>query len=135
MQTRPWEGFIRIVDRSKRFAKIAGEMVSMASVERLVSSVWPDSLRAVVNLKDPKKGERLVLLTENPDARVDVLRAAAKPPECRRSPSLRISWWARCRSSVPARWTSPPQGGRFPHRVQSADTARGFQRVPPWQAC
>ena len=62
------EGFISIKGRAKRFAKIAGEMVSLAAVEVLASECWPEALSAVASLPDPKKGERLVLLTEQKDA-------------------------------------------------------------------
>lgn len=71
------EGFIAIRGRAKRFAKIAGEMISLAAVEVLAGKVWPDHLSAVAALTDPKKGERLVLLTEAPGAsRDDFLKYA-----------------------------------------------------------
>ncbi|MDY0029154.1 MAG: acyl-[ACP]--phospholipid O-acyltransferase [Pseudobdellovibrionaceae bacterium] len=57
------EGFIRILGRAKRFAKIAGEMVSLSVVETMASALWPDHMSAVVAVPDSKKGEQLVLLT------------------------------------------------------------------------
>ena len=57
------EGFIHIKGRSKRFAKIGGEMVSLTAVEQLAIQAWPDAHHAVVSLPDPKKGEQLILLT------------------------------------------------------------------------
>jgi len=57
------EGDIRILGRAKRFAKIAGEMVSLSVVESMASALWPDEMSAVVALPDAKKGEQLVLLT------------------------------------------------------------------------
>lgn len=62
------EGFIRIQGRVKRFAKIGGEMVSLAVVENCASAIWPDHLHAAASLPDPRKGEQIVLLTECPDA-------------------------------------------------------------------
>ena len=62
------EGFVTIRGRAKRFAKIAGEMVSMTAAETLATSLWPEAQHAVVALPDPKKGERLLLLTTRRDA-------------------------------------------------------------------
>ncbi|MFC3051907.1 acyl-[ACP]--phospholipid O-acyltransferase [Kordiimonas pumila] len=57
------EGFVAIKGRAKRFAKVAGEMVSLTAVEGVVSDLWPDEAHAVVAVSDVKKGEQLVLLT------------------------------------------------------------------------
>jgi acyl-[acyl-carrier-protein]-phospholipid O-acyltransferase / long-chain-fatty-acid--[acyl-carrier-protein] ligase len=64
-------GFVTIQGRVKRFAKIGGEMVSMAAAEALVTSLWPEAQHAVINLPDPRKGEYLLLVTtqQNADAR------------------------------------------------------------------
>lgn len=71
------EGFIRICGRAKRFAKIAGEMVSLTSVEVLASKVWPDSLHAAIAISDERKGEQILLLTESNNAqRTDLLTQA-----------------------------------------------------------
>jgi acyl-[acyl-carrier-protein]-phospholipid O-acyltransferase/long-chain-fatty-acid--[acyl-carrier-protein] ligase len=58
------EGFIRIKGRAKRFAKIGGEMVSLAAVEMLAAELWPDSITAVSAVPDPRKGERLIMVTD-----------------------------------------------------------------------
>lgn len=57
------EGFISICGRAKRFAKVAGEMVSLTSVEVLASKVWPDAMHAAVAIADERKGEQVILLT------------------------------------------------------------------------
>lgn len=62
------DGFIHIQGRSKRFAKISGEMVSLTAVEQLASNAWPSALHAAVSLPDQKKGEQVILLTTQRDA-------------------------------------------------------------------
>ncbi len=62
------EGYVRIIGRAKRFAKIGGEMVSLAAAEDLAAGLWPQARHAVVAVADPRKGERLVLVTEAQDA-------------------------------------------------------------------
>jgi acyl-[acyl-carrier-protein]-phospholipid O-acyltransferase/long-chain-fatty-acid--[acyl-carrier-protein] ligase len=70
--------WIKILGRVKRFAKVGGEMVSLTAAEDLASSVWPDCRHAVVAVADPKKGERLVLVTDFRDADSAPLIAHAK---------------------------------------------------------
>ncbi len=62
------QGFITIKGRAKRFAKVGGEMISLAAVETLASDLWPDALSAVAAVPDMRKGERMILFTEKPDA-------------------------------------------------------------------
>ncbi|MDD4557080.1 MAG: acyl-[ACP]--phospholipid O-acyltransferase [Alphaproteobacteria bacterium] len=59
------EGFISIVGRAKRFAKLGGEMVSLAAVEAAINKIWKDFGNAVISVPDDKKGEQLVLFTTN----------------------------------------------------------------------
>jgi acyl-[acyl-carrier-protein]-phospholipid O-acyltransferase / long-chain-fatty-acid--[acyl-carrier-protein] ligase len=68
------EGFITIRGRAKRFAKIGGEMISLAAVETLAAELWPDALSGVATAPDPRKGERLILVTTKKDpVRSDLL--------------------------------------------------------------
>ena len=69
---------ITILGRVKRFAKIAGEMVSLTAAEQIASQVWPDSRHAVIAVKDAKKGERLILITDRFDAVIGPLIDHAK---------------------------------------------------------
>ena len=57
------EGFIKIKGRVKRFAKIAGEMISLAAVEALAAEAVPGKELVVVAVPDARKGEHTVLLT------------------------------------------------------------------------
>jgi acyl-[acyl-carrier-protein]-phospholipid O-acyltransferase/long-chain-fatty-acid--[acyl-carrier-protein] ligase len=72
------EGFVSIRGRSKRFAKVSGEMVSLTAVEQLASNAWPDAHHAAISLPDPKKGEQVILLTTQKQATVAELTAASK---------------------------------------------------------
>lgn len=62
------DGYVTILGRVKRFAKIGGEMISLTAVEGLASAVWPESRHAVVAVADSRKGEKLVLVTDRVDA-------------------------------------------------------------------
>ena len=71
-------GFVSIRGRAKRFAKIGGEMVSLAAVEGYAAKLWPEASHAVVTRPDPRKGEELVLFTTQPLADPQALRSWAR---------------------------------------------------------
>jgi acyl-[acyl-carrier-protein]-phospholipid O-acyltransferase/long-chain-fatty-acid--[acyl-carrier-protein] ligase len=72
------EGFITIRGRAKRFAKVGGEMVSLAAVEALAGELWPGRLSAATNRPDPRKGERIVLVTDEPSATREAFQRFAR---------------------------------------------------------
>jgi acyl-[acyl-carrier-protein]-phospholipid O-acyltransferase/long-chain-fatty-acid--[acyl-carrier-protein] ligase len=72
------QGFITIQGRAKRFAKIAGEMVSLSAVEALAAEAKPGTNFVAVALPDARKGERTILLTTDPALTRDVILRHAK---------------------------------------------------------
>jgi acyl-[acyl-carrier-protein]-phospholipid O-acyltransferase/long-chain-fatty-acid--[acyl-carrier-protein] ligase len=71
------EGYITIKGRSKRFAKVSGEMVSLTAVEQYAIEAWPEGHHAAVSLPDPKKGEQVILLSTHKGATLhDLTRSA-----------------------------------------------------------
>jgi acyl-[acyl-carrier-protein]-phospholipid O-acyltransferase / long-chain-fatty-acid--[acyl-carrier-protein] ligase len=72
------QGFIAIKGRAKRFAKIAGEMVSLSVVEAIAAGLWPQAASVAVSIPDPRKGERIVLLTTQKDAERSAMQRQAK---------------------------------------------------------
>jgi acyl-[acyl-carrier-protein]-phospholipid O-acyltransferase/long-chain-fatty-acid--[acyl-carrier-protein] ligase len=71
-------GHVTIVGRAKRFAKVGGEMVSLAAVEALAAEVWPGEPLGAAALPCPRKGQRVVLAIGNPEARLELLRMHAR---------------------------------------------------------
>ncbi|MBU6339054.1 MAG: AMP-binding protein [Rickettsiales bacterium] len=57
------KGYVSIKGRAKRFAKIAGEMVSLTATEVNIAKIDPKSAHAIMAIPDPKKGEQLILMT------------------------------------------------------------------------
>jgi acyl-[acyl-carrier-protein]-phospholipid O-acyltransferase / long-chain-fatty-acid--[acyl-carrier-protein] ligase len=76
------EGFLFILGRLKRFAKISGEMVSLMAIEEAFAGAFPDyGLRcqiAVVSRPDPEKGEALIAVTNEPKLKIEDLRAVIR---------------------------------------------------------
>lgn len=61
------EGFIRIISRLKRFAKIAGEMISLNKAEELALECFGESDFYAVSIPDTRKGEQIVMFTTKAD--------------------------------------------------------------------
>ena len=58
------DGYIELLGRARRFAKIGGEMISLTAVEELAVLIWPGCNHAAVSLPDERKGEKIILLSE-----------------------------------------------------------------------
>ena len=71
------QGFVSILGRAKRFAKIAGEMVSLAAVEEVVSGICAGPV-AVMSRPHPAKGEELVVCTSDPSLTLEAIRDAVR---------------------------------------------------------
>jgi acyl-[acyl-carrier-protein]-phospholipid O-acyltransferase/long-chain-fatty-acid--[acyl-carrier-protein] ligase len=72
------DDFIHIRGRVKRFAKIAGEMISLEVVERLAAEAVAGFAHAASTRADASKGEAIVLFTTAPALRREQLVAAAR---------------------------------------------------------
>lgn len=94
------EGYVHIRGRLKRFAKIAGEMVSLEVVEKIAAIAAPGFTHAASTRSDAAKGEALVLFTTAPATELarDQLVAAAK---ANGSPELAVPRVIRSVDAIP----------------------------------
>ena len=95
---RDADGFVHIRGRLKRFAKIAGEMISLEVVEKNATAAAPGFAHAASTRADAAKGEALVLFTTAPELSREQLLAAAKTAG---SPELSVPRIIRCVESIP----------------------------------
>jgi acyl-[acyl-carrier-protein]-phospholipid O-acyltransferase/long-chain-fatty-acid--[acyl-carrier-protein] ligase len=72
------DGFVSIVGRVKRFAKVAGEMVSLEVVEKLATQASASATHGATSQPDGARGEAIVLFTTDAALTRDALSASAK---------------------------------------------------------
>jgi acyl-[acyl-carrier-protein]-phospholipid O-acyltransferase/long-chain-fatty-acid--[acyl-carrier-protein] ligase len=74
------DGFVFVLGRLKRFAKVSGEMVSLAAIEDALAGAFPQyGLRfavAVIARPDAARGEKLIAVTNEPQLTLEQVRAA-----------------------------------------------------------
>lgn len=71
-------GFVQIKGRVKRFAKIAGEMISLESVEKLATLTSNGFLHASSSIPDVARGEAIVLFTTDKNLSREALQKSAQ---------------------------------------------------------
>ena len=71
-------GFLTIRGRRKRFAKVAGEMVSLEVAENIAAAAAPGAQHAAVAVEEPGRGDLIVLVSEEPGLRREQLARAAR---------------------------------------------------------
>lgn len=76
------EGYVHILGRLKRFAKVSGEMISLTAVEEVLAGAFPKyGLKfaiAVVAKPDESKGEKLIAATNEERLTLDEVRAVIR---------------------------------------------------------
>ena len=72
------DGFVRILGRVKRFAKVAGEMVSLEAVEQIAHRAAPEGQHAASTQSDAQRGENIMLFTTDADLTREALQATAR---------------------------------------------------------
>ena len=72
------QGYIHIKGRVKRFAKVAGEMVSLEVVEQIACTAATDHQHAASSISDTQRGESIILFTTDKKLKRDDLQIVAK---------------------------------------------------------
>ncbi|MDD2685051.1 MAG: bifunctional acyl-ACP--phospholipid O-acyltransferase/long-chain-fatty-acid--ACP ligase [Gallionella sp.] len=72
------DGFVSIIGRVKRFAKVAGEMVSLEVVEKIATHAAPNAMHGASSQTDGSRGEAIVLFTTDPALTRDLISESAR---------------------------------------------------------
>ncbi len=72
------QGYVHIAGRLKRFAKVAGEMISLEVVENIARAVSAEAMHAATCVADVSRGESIILFTTDSDLTREQLTSAAR---------------------------------------------------------
>jgi acyl-[acyl-carrier-protein]-phospholipid O-acyltransferase/long-chain-fatty-acid--[acyl-carrier-protein] ligase len=72
------QGYVHIKGRVKRFAKVAGEMVSLEVVEHIANTAAPEQQHAASSIADAQRGESILLFTTDKKLKREDLQIVAK---------------------------------------------------------
>lgn len=77
------DGYVTVLGRLKRFAKVSGEMISLTAVEDALAGAFTANLGArcaiaIVAVPDAEKGERLIAIANDPRLTLGEIRAAVR---------------------------------------------------------
>ncbi len=117
------DGFVHILGRLKRFAKVSGEMVSLAAVEDILAGAFPHyGIRfevAIVARPDAEKGETLIAVTNEARLTLDEIRAVIR---AKGLPNLCVPREVRFLREIPKLGTGKVSHMELSRRVQDLPT-------------